>query len=300
MMHESGGSIRTRPTYGGVIGVALGLLVSGCAGQVEPPADTNGRYEISGTVLGVKAPATITLGHDAIRGFMPAMVMDFAVDSPPALRVGDRVRATLVVTADASRLTDLVVVRSGAVPATGARMGQLPSDGDVVPDVRLTNQFDKPIRLGDFRGRVVVVTFIYTRCPLPDFCPRLMRNFRELRSAIAARPDLAGRVHLLSVTIDPIFDSPVVLKRYGEATMGPGGFDGWDLSTGHPAEVAKLAGFFGLAYEPAAGQINHTMVSAIVSADGRLIQRYPELTWDLDAALGIITREAIQQGETHD
>ena len=83
----------------------------------------------------------------------------------------------------------------------------------LVPDVPLRNQFDRPFRLSEFRGRVLVVTFIYTRCPLPDFCPRLMRNFQDLRRTLGTRPELLAKVHMLGVTIDPEFDTPDVLAR---------------------------------------------------------------------------------------
>jgi cytochrome oxidase Cu insertion factor (SCO1/SenC/PrrC family) len=99
-------------------------------------------------------------------------------------------------------------------------------------------------------------------------------------------------VHLLAVSIDPVFDTPAVLRDYGRARLGATGtFDRLDLATGDPAEIARLAGGLGLWYEPASGQVNHSMVTAIIGADGRLVKRYPEMTWDLKSAMPVLERE---------
>jgi protein SCO1/2 len=234
---------------------------------------------------------TVTLAHNAIKDFMPAMAMDIQSDDLPSLKAGDRIRATLVVTAETTRLTDVVVTgRFGggaAPPLVGVDAGFL------VPDVPLRNQFDRTVRMSEFRGRVLVVTFIYTRCPLPDFCPRLMRNFQDLRRTLGTRPELLAKVHLLGVTIDPEFDTPDVLRAYGEARLGgKHAFERLDLATGGAADVAKLATFFGLRYEPAAGQISHTLVTGIVGTDGRIVKRFPEMMGNLEDAVAIVEREA--------
>ena len=199
-----------------------------------------------------------------------------------------------MVTTDATRLTDVVVVTGGSGTGTAARL-LAGADGMLVPDVTLTNQFDKAIRLSDFHGRLLVVTFIYTRCPLPDFCPRLMRNLQDLQRALMPRPELLAKVHMLSVTIDPAFDTPEVLRAYGEARLGgKTAFEHLDMATGRPADIATLAAFFGLRYEPSAGQISHTLVTAIVGPEGRLVRRFPEMTWNLEEAVSIVERETVR------
>jgi len=271
----------------------LALVGVGCspAPESRPSPAGPGRYAISGTVIAQPDAHTVTLAHNAIKNFMPAMAMDIQGTDLPPLKPGDRIRATLVVTAEATRLTEVVVTGHLTTGASTTLIGVGPDF--LVPDVELRNQFDKTIRLSDFRDRVLLVTFIYTRCPLPDFCPRLMRNFQELRRALASRPELLSKVHLLSVTIDPEFDTPDVLRTYGEARLGgKGTFDRLDLATGDPDDIARLAEFFGLRYEPAAGQINHTLVTGIVGTDGRLVKRFPEMMWNLDEAVAIVEREA--------
>ncbi len=276
---------------------ALVLLSTSCTSGTaahEPTGGQPGHYQITGTVLGQRNASTITLAHDAIEHYMPAMAMDFRGDALPPLRTGDRIRATLVVTGETSRLADVVVVDSGSTRPAGEAVPAQPTRlGGIVPDVTLVNQSGKTIRLQDFRGRVLIVTFIYTRCPLPDFCPRLMRNVQELRRTLTSRAELLGRIHTLTVSIDPQFDTPPVLRAYANAVLGSNQtFDWIDFATGEPAQIANLATSLGLRYEPANGQIVHTMMTAIIGADGRLVKQFPEMTWDLTAAMAVLQREA--------
>ena len=274
-------------------GAAAALIVGACAPRPasQPSTPGPGRYAISGVVIAQPDARTVTLAHNAIKDYMPAMAMDLQGTDLPPLKPGDRIRATLVVTAESTRLTDVVGTGRQATETSSPLIGV--GAGFLVPDVELRNQFDTTIRPSDFRGRVLLITFIYTRCPLPDFCPRLMRNFQDLRQALATRPELLVNVHLLSVSIDPGFDRPDVLRTYGEARLGgKHAFDGLDLATGAPGDIARLAAFFGLRYEPAAGQINHTLVAGIVGTDGRLVKQFPEMMWNLNEAVAIVEREA--------
>ena len=197
-------------------------------------------------------------------------------------------------TAGHERTADAAALQSASgAPAGNAVPGQPTALGGIVPDVTLTNQFDETIRLWDFRGRVLVVTFIYTRCPLPEFCPRLMRNVQELRRTLESRPELLASIHTLTVTIDPAFDTPDVLRKYASAVLGAGlTFDRIDFATGEPQQIAILAASLGLRYEPASGQIVHSMMTSIVGSDGRLVKQFPEMTWNLPAAIAVLEREA--------
>jgi len=270
------------------------LAVAGCvpaAPPVEAATGGPGRYPIAGTVVAQPSSSSVTIAHDAVAHYMPAMVMDFQAEGLPVLRSGDRVRGMLVVTEQQSRLTDVVVVpAAGSYAATAGGPAPL---GAIVPDVALLTQSGDAVRTGDYRGRVLLVTFIYTRCPLPDFCPRLMRNFSELRRALEPRTDVASKVQLLSVSIDPEFDTPDVLRAYGQAIIeGPDPFDRWHLVTGRSDAVRALADFVGLTYEPASGTIRHSMDTAIIGADGRLVKVFTGAAWDRDVAVAVVTREA--------
>jgi protein SCO1/2 len=249
-----------------------------------------GRYPITGTVVAQLSASSVTLAHDAVAQYMPAMVMDFHAEGLPVLRSGDRVRAVLVVTEQQSRLTDVVVVPAAAPYATASGPAPL---GTIVPDVALLTQSGDPVRMSDYRGRVLLVAFIYTRCPLPDFCPRLMRNFSELQGALETHPDVGSKVQLLSVSIDPEFDMPDVLRAYGTAMIeGPNRFERWHLATGRPDAVRALADFVGLTYEPVSGTIRHSMDTAVIGADGRLVKVFHGATWNRDTVIAIVAREA--------
>ena len=141
------------------------LLVAACASNrdAQEPEGTVGPYPITGVVVARPEPGVLTLAHDAIAHYMPAMVMDVPARDLPALRVGDRVRATLVVDDDGSRLIDVTVTGDTREAPRPPGSGVPAAPGTVVPDVPLRNQFDEPIRPADFRGRVLLLTFIYTR-----------------------------------------------------------------------------------------------------------------------------------------
>lgn len=165
--------------------------------------------------------------------------------------------------------------------------------GAVAPNVRLRTHDDEPVGLDDFRGRVLLVNFIFTRCPLPQICPRLMRIFDDFRGTLRSHPDIEDRVQLLSVTIDPAFDTPDVLRAYGEAfASGRDGLRRWTLATGEADDIRRLADFVGLVVEPASGTIVHSTDIAIIGADGRLVKRFRDMNWDADEAMRIVAREA--------
>ena len=133
--------------------------------------------------------------------------------------------------------------------------------GAPVPDFSLTDQAGRAVRLSDFRGRVVALDFIYTRCPLPDVCPRLSANFAYVAKKL---PD----VQLLSITIDPQFDTPPVLAGYARRYGANG--ESWRFLTGPMDQIRDVAGLFGLIYWPEDGSITHTVATAVIGRDGRL------------------------------
>lgn len=186
----------------------------------------------------------------------------------------------------------------GAVPASGmapavADSATPAAAGAVVPHVRLRTHEDEQIGIEEFRGRVLLVNFIFTRCPLPQICPRLMRIFDDFRGTLRSRPDIEERVQLLSVTIDPAFDTPDVLRAYGEAFVsGRDGLHRWTLATGEADDIGRLADFVGLVVEPASGTIVHSTDIAIIGADGRLVKQFRDMNWDADEAMRIVAREA--------
>ncbi|HEX8146043.1 MAG TPA: SCO family protein [Pyrinomonadaceae bacterium] len=260
-------------------------LLHGCS---KKPANEH-RYELKGKVVSVdRAKGEVSVEHEEVKGYMPAMTMDFPLRDAEALKVveaGDRLQAALVITDDGYWLDTPVITKglSGG-PVTPPAGGDEPQPGAEVPDVKLVNQDGRPLSTKQFRGRALVVTFVYTRCPLPDYCPLMSANFARLNSAITEDAGLRKRAHLLSVTLDPEYDSPPVLKAYGSTYAG-GKFDNWDFVTGEPGEVRRLAEFFGLTYKAEGDQVIHSLRTAVVTPDGKLLKIYRGNEWKPEEVL---------------
>jgi protein SCO1/2 len=266
---------------------AFVLLLQGCS---QKPVESQ-RYELRGKVVSVdRAKGEVTVDHEEVKGYMAAMTMDFPVRDAEALKImeaGDQLQASLVIADDGAYWLDSPVITKGlsggtVTPPAGATE---PRPGAEVPDVKLVNQDGHPLNPKQFKGRALVVTFIYTRCPLPDQCPLLSANFARLNAAIHADEGLRKRAHLLSVTLDPEYDRPPVLKTYGTTYAG-GKFDNWDFATGDPAEVRRLAEFFGLIYKAEGEQVIHSLRTAVVTPDGKLHKIYRGNEWKPDEVLG--------------
>jgi protein SCO1/2 len=261
------------------------FLLQGCS---QKPANEH-RYELKGKVVSIdRAKGEVTVEHGDVQGYMPAMTMPFPLRDAEALKVleaGDQLQASLVVTDDGYWLDEPVITKSlPGVPAAPPAGATEPQPGAEVPDVKLVNQDGRALSMKQFKGHVLVVTFIYTRCPLPDYCPLMSTNFARLNSAILGDEALRKRAHLLSVTLDPEHDRPPVLKAYG-ATYAGGKFDNWDFATGEPAEVRRLAEFFGLTYKAEGDQVIHSLRTAVVTPDGKLLKLYRGNEWKPDEVL---------------
>ncbi|HZI17165.1 MAG TPA: SCO family protein [Pyrinomonadaceae bacterium] len=271
------------------LAVAAALLFSSCArGSAGPDTGSDAenlpRYDLKGTVVSVeRAKGTVTIDHEEIPGYMPAMRMPFPVKDADVLasfEPGDVVWATMVVGDRGYWLENISVMKGGAAPPP-AGSGAEPAPGSRPPAVSLVNQDGKPLKLQDAKGAARVVTFIYTRCPLPDYCILMSEHFAALNRSLAADPELRDRVRLLSVTLDPAFDTPEVLREYGAryAGGGPDAFARWDFATGQPGEIRRLAEYLGLSYKEDGGQILHTLSTAVFAPDGTLRKLYRGNEW---------------------
>ena len=253
------------------------------------------RYPFTGRVVSVDTQAqSAIIDGDAIPGFMEAMAMPYKV-KPDAtlnhLHVGDSISAEVVVVQPDSRNEDaapdywLENVRTTThidpVPAAGANSLHMPSPGEEVPDFSFINQAGKRISLQQFRGNVLFLTFIYSRCPFPDFCPRMSSNFAEIYKQIGTNPALAG-AHLLSISFDPERDTPKVLRDYGFSvahTHDPALFNHWEFAAASPAELPKVADFFALTVKPENGLITHNLSTAVIGPDGKIVKGYHGSDW---------------------
>ena len=162
-------------------------------------------------------------------------------------------------------------------------------------DVPLVDQDAKPLRFADYKGRAFALTFIYTRCPLPEFCPRTMKGFSALDEAIEAEPALRDRTRLLSISFDTEFDKPEVLKAFGSAYVtdrGQGPFARWRLASGTAADIERLATFLGLVFYKEDGSFTHSMITVIVGPDGKIVRELDGPEWEVADALDAL-REAL-------
>ena len=230
------------------------------------------RYRVEGMVLAVDRPSrTLTVSHRAIPGFMPAMVMPFraAAGEPlDTVQPGSRIHFQLHVKRDASLAKRISVVETREIE-DGMRLetpAETLSVGDMTPDFALTAEDGRTVRLSDFAGRLVAINFLYTRCPLPEVCPRLAASFASLQRRF--RDWIPDRFTMLSITLDPQYDSPEVLARYARSVRADP--RGWRFLTGPKDDVAAIARRFGLIHWPEEGLIVHTSVTALIGSDGRL------------------------------
>ena len=275
-----------------LLGVAL---LAGChssppSASAESAANNFKVYKLRGKVVRTDAvTGEVTLNHDAIPGFMDAMTMPYKLKDPSILselHPGDVLTADLLVSQDPNAdvlLDHIVVVAQGKPDYKPAVIYHVPAPGDTVQDFALRNQDGRLIHLDQFRGKELLITFIYTRCPLPDFCPRVTHNFAVLEKSLAAYPNLYAKTHLLCASFDPDGDTPERLKSYGETYMGsmaPKAFDHWDFAVSRKPELHSMAQWFdvGLTSEPD-GTITHTLSTTLIGADGKVIRFYPGNEW---------------------
>jgi protein SCO1 len=231
------------------------------------------RHQAHGLVLKVDpAASVVTVSHDDIPGYMNAMVMPFTSRDPAALvdvRPGDRIAFRLNVRDERSWIDRIHLV--SAAPADPGLLqtpavSTLVKVGQPMPDFTLTNQDGQAVSLSSFRGKVVAVTFIYTRCPLPDYCPRMITNLQAVERRFPERvgQDLA----LVAVTFDPQFDTPQRLKEY--ARFFKADRSGWQFLTGSSDDVSRVCAMFGVEFWPEEGLITHTLQTAVIDQDGKL------------------------------
>jgi len=219
---------------------------------------------------------------------MEAMTMPYLVSSSNdwvfrAIAPGDQIQATLVVS-DRAELQDITFTRGTDSAGDGTSQLHIPQPGEAVPDVTLTNQSGEIIHFKQFHGKPLLLTFIYTRCPFPDYCPRMSSNFAQVLEQLRKNPQAFAESQLLSISIDPEHDKPAALHSYGQryvCRVDPS-FQHWQFASGSPDEVRKAANFFGLAYNTKDGQIVHGLSTVLLGKDGKVLKVYSGNSWKPD------------------
>ncbi len=276
------------------------LAIAIAAGFACAPSDGTTRYPLKGKVEGLDIlDRELLVAHEEIPGFMPAMTMPFKMPEATGflsrfqgkrlerLRRGDVITATLVVKANESWVERVNVVRYEPPPGMSVPAPKESKEGESVVDVPLEDQDGKPLKISDYRGSVLALTFIYTRCPIPEFCPRIMKNFQDLDNLIEADSDLRSQARLLSVSFDVEFDRPEVLQAFGSAFVkdrGQGPFVRWKLATGTKESVGRLGQFFGLVFFKEGGDFAHSLVTAVIGPDGKLVKEFSGNDWSVKDA----------------
>jgi protein SCO1 len=296
-------SKRPRARAGWLLLGLLALLIGGAAcRRTATQTDTGRRYELKGKVVSVdKAGHQVTLDHEEIPGYMEAMVMPYTLKDEQILgelAPGDQLQATLLVEGNSAQLTNISFSHASpdaAAPSKSEAGTAEPRPGDAVPDFKLVNQDAHDIRLGQYRGKALLLTFIYTRCPVPEYCTLMSTNFAAIDKELQKSPDIYAKTHLLSVSFDPAYDTPKVLRSYGAAHTGNYSaetFKHWEFATAKPEQLKELAQFFGLTYYEEKDQIIHSLRTAVITPEGRIHKIYhgndwrpEEVTRDLQALL---------------
>ncbi len=241
------------------------------------------------------------LDAEAIPGFMGAMTMPYKLRTPnilSELHPGDQITATLYVT-DTSDLLDQIVITGTAQPDYKPPIQyHVPAAGDAVPDFKFVNQSGKHISIGDFKGKILLVTFVYTRCPLPEYCVRMSKNFATIDKALAADPALYAKTHLLTLSFDPDYDTPAVLRSYGGAYTGKytqESFAHWDFAAPGKADLESVDKFFDVGVTPEKDKtITHSLSTVVIGPDGKVFTWYPTNDWTPDQVLADIKKLAAQ------
>jgi protein SCO1/2 len=251
------------------------------ADPATPPAPQT--YTVRGEIKRLGPDVRrIVIRHEAVPGYMDAMTMPFNVRNPDELKglqEGDEISFRLHVTATESWIDGLSrlkpAVRSAAESPDRPATNSTPEIAARHPlmDFKFTNECAQAVCLSDFHGQALAITFFFTRCPVPDFCPRLSRNFQEASRKLASLADGPTNWHFLSVTFDPAFDTPAILKVYAEHYQYNPAH--WSFLTGPSDKINELARLSGVQVDPDAGLFNHNFRTLIVGANGQLLTTFP-------------------------
>jgi protein SCO1 len=277
-----------------IVLVFSALLATSCH-RSKPQATK--RYHFTGRVISIDNQAqSANIDGDLIQGFMEPMVMSYKIKPVSMLRQlspGDSISADVVVVdhdprdenADSDYWLENVKITGHAAqpPAKGPNAFHMPAPGEEVPDFAFTDQDGKHISLHQFRGKTLMVTFVYMRCPFPDFCPRMSSNFGEIYKQFASNASLA-ETQLLSVSFDPEHDTPRVLRNYGFSvahTHDSALFRRWQFGALKAADLPQIADFFALTVKPEGGLITHSLSTAVIGPDGKIVKWYHGGDWQV-------------------
>jgi protein SCO1/2 len=256
------------------------------------------RYDLKGIVVSVnKEKKEASIKHEKIEGFMDAMTMDFPIKEDwvwGVLSEGAEIQADLVVDNESGKfwLENPRIVASTVSEKAPPIREDVAAIGKKIVDFTLTDQDGKSISPKDFEGKAWAITFIYTNCPLPNYCILMSKNFSDLANKLAGDETLRNKIGLLSISFDPAKDTPAKLKQYGIGYLGKeskaADFSVWKLAVGDDEKVRKIADFFGLRYEVDSQnktEFNHSLRTIVIGPDGTVRKVFSGNDWKVDDLL---------------
>jgi protein SCO1/2 len=259
-------------------------------------------YSAHGVIQQISADRHVaTIQHDAIPGYMPAMTMDFPVRDDHLLDActrGDQITFTLEVTADDSWITNVQRTGHTDLPAEDAAASAAPTlnPGDQLPDAGFIAEDGRHVHLSDFRGKAVAFTFFFTRCPLPNYCPLMNRNFAQARTLLLADPHAPDNWQFLSISFDPGFDTPQTLASFADFYRNHNP-DRWLFVSATPETLASFAAPLGLLVMRQDDSITHNLRTVVVDPTGRIFRQYDDNLWTPAQLAGVI-RDAARSTTT--
>ena len=267
--------------------VLSAIAVNRHAQLTRSQTTANKTFVVNGVVRGIDlAEKSVRIEHQEIPDYMPAMTMPLTVRNTRILggvSVGDSIKFTLIVTEEDSwieKIEKTAASNGNAFAATATatatvREVERVQAGEPVPNFSLIDQEGRSFQLSDFKGKAVLVTFIYTRCPIPNFCPLMSKNFLSLQERL--QKQFPGKFQLISISIDPTFDKPEVLKEY--AARYTQDTNTWTFATGTKEDIDSVANLMGLVHMPENGLISHDLRTALISPDGTLVHLWKSNVW---------------------
>lgn len=265
----------------------------GPSSVASAPSTTNTQlFAVKGIVRGLDpAQREVKIEHEAIPGFMEQMTMPFTVKETnllTGLLVGDAVSFRMWVTPEEGwidqivkiPLTNVTLQMKPRPPVREVRLVEPLKLGDAIPDYPFTNQLGQSFGLAEFKGQALGITFIFTRCPFPNFCPRMSSHFREACQKLTVLPDGPPNWHLLTVSFDPDHDTPAVLKTYAEAYQADA--KRWTFATGAMIDIDAITEQFGMFFAPDGAFFSHNVRTAVIDNRGRVQRIFAGNEWPVD------------------
>jgi protein SCO1/2 len=286
-----------------VLAGLAGCRKGGTAGSSSEAAKT---YSMRGKVVAVDTgTGKLTVDAKAIPGFMEAMTMPYQLAEPGTaseIHVGDVITARVLVEGEPdgpqkTKLDHVVVVAQARPNTLPPVQYHVPAVGEAVPDFHLLNQSGKKIHLGQYKGKVVALTFIYTRCPQAEFCPRMSENFSKIDGELGKDKAVYGKTHLLSVSFDPAYDTPAVLRSYGGAHTGrftEEQFAHWEFAAPSVGDLGKLEQYFDVGVTGARdpSTLMHSLSTVVIGRDGKVLAWYPSNEWKVGEVVELMRNSA--------